>query len=257
MTDQQFNIFSTIGIFLTFLTALASVIVSIITLNDSSKAAKRSDYISSITTGRDKWSYSLRENASLYFTQIARMCKGQEENREAIYNELTRYHFSILLLLSPSHQLDVEIHNHMSAIRSKALQIVKLHKKIRDKSDKSNELKKTIQELKDSILNDHQENVYDGICFLIEREWNRQKYEATEMWQKTSQRADRMILWSDLFCVIVSALIGLILIASLFLPLPLPNFLLPLIGIYQFMVAIIVILNYCYFRRIGGDRNQN
>lgn len=86
MTEQVFNIFSAVGIFLTFLAAMASVFVSIISLRDSSKAAKRADYISSITAGRDKWSYSLRENASLYFTQISRLCKGKEKNIDEIYS---------------------------------------------------------------------------------------------------------------------------------------------------------------------------
>lgn len=59
-----------------------------------------SRYLSTITAGRDRWSYSLRESAALYFTQIARLCNGQEECLEEIHNELLRTHFAIVLLLS-------------------------------------------------------------------------------------------------------------------------------------------------------------
>ena len=57
----------------------------------------------------------------MYFTQIARICSGQEDNLEELYNELTRYHFVIVLLLF---EQDEEIHNNMNAVWSKAFQIV-------------------------------------------------------------------------------------------------------------------------------------
>lgn len=125
MPNEVFNIFSTIGIGLTFLASIAAVIVSIISLRYSNKATKRSGYLSTITASRDKWSNSLRESSSLYFTQIARICSGQENNLEEIYNELTRYHFAIVLLLFEQHK---EIHNNMSAVRNKAFEIVEQSK---------------------------------------------------------------------------------------------------------------------------------
>lgn len=121
MSNEVFNIFSAIGIGLTFLASIAAVIVSIVSLRCSNKVAKRSGYLSTITARRDKWSNSLRENSSLYFTQIARICSGQEDDLEEINNELTRYHFSIVLLLFAQ---DEEIHNNMSVVRSKAFEIV-------------------------------------------------------------------------------------------------------------------------------------
>lgn len=76
MSNEVFNIFSTIGIVLTFTASMAAVIVSIISLKYSNKVAKQSEYLNTITASRDKWSYSLRECSSLYFTQIARICSG-------------------------------------------------------------------------------------------------------------------------------------------------------------------------------------
>ena len=99
MSNEVFNIFSSVGIGLTFLASIAAVIVSIISMRYSNKAAQRSGYLTTITASRDKWSNSLRENASLYFTQIERICNGNEADLEGIYNELTRYHFAIALLL--------------------------------------------------------------------------------------------------------------------------------------------------------------
>ena len=121
MSNEAFNLFSAIGIGLTFLSSIAAVIVSIISLRYSNKVAKRSGDLSTITASRDKWSNSLRESSSLYFTQIARICSGQEDNLEELYNELTRYHFVIVLLLF---EQDEEIHNNMNAVWSKAFQIV-------------------------------------------------------------------------------------------------------------------------------------
>ena len=129
MSDNIFNIISAIGIGLTFLTSMAAVIVSIISLKNSNKIAKHSGYLNTITVSRNKWVNSLRENSSLYFTQIARICNGQEENTDEIYNELTRYHFEIILLLydqedDVDEKVSEELHNIMSAVRSNALEIV-------------------------------------------------------------------------------------------------------------------------------------
>lgn len=69
MSSEVFNIFSAIGIVLTFLASIAAVIVSIISLRYSNKAEKRSGYLNTITASRNKWSNSLRDSSSLYFTQ--------------------------------------------------------------------------------------------------------------------------------------------------------------------------------------------
>lgn len=198
MSDEVFNIFSTIGIGLTFLASIAAVIVSVISLRYSNKVAKRTGYLSTITAGREKWSNSLRENASLYFTQIARICNGQEDNLEEIYNELTHYHFAIVLLLFEKNK---EIHNNMSAIRSKAFEIVDLNNMIKQQynklTDSTNitaahiesqgvviQARQKIYDLRCSILSDYQEKVFDGIRVLIETEWRKQQYEATDMWKE-------------------------------------------------------------------------
>lgn len=198
MSDEVFNIFSAIGIGLTFLASIAAVIVSVISLRYSNKIAERTGYLSTITASRDKWSNSLRDSASLYFTQVARICSGQEDNLEEIYNELTHYHFAIVLLLFEKNK---EIHDNMSAIRSKAFEIVDLNNMIRQQynklTDSTNitaahtesqgvviQARQKIYDLRCSILSDYQEKVFDGIRVLIETEWRKQQYEATDMWKE-------------------------------------------------------------------------
>lgn len=198
MSNELFNIFSAIGIGLTFLASIAAVIVSIISLRYSNKVAKRSGYLGTITASRDKWSNSLRESSSLYFTQIARICSEQEDNLEEIYNELTRYHFAIVLLLF---EQDEEIHNNMSVVRSKAFEIVdqsniinQQYKKLKESPNatetyiESQEVvvkaRQKMYDLRCSILNDYQGRIFNGIRNLLEREWRRQQYEATDMWKE-------------------------------------------------------------------------
>lgn len=198
MTDEAFNIVSAIGIGLAFLASIAAVIVSIISLRYSNKVAKRSGYLSTITVSRDKWSNSLRDSASLYFTQIARICSEQEEDLREIYNELTHYHFAIVLLLF---EQDVEVHDNMSIVRRKAFEIVEQsniinqqYKKLKESPNITEECienqeivikaRQKIHMLRCSILNDYQGRVFDGIRILIEREWRKQQYEATDMWKE-------------------------------------------------------------------------
>lgn len=198
MSNELFNIFSAIGIGLTFLASIAAVIVSIISLRYSNKVAKRSGYLGTIAASRDKWSNSLRESSSLYFTQIARICSGQEDNLEEIYNELTRYHFAIVLLLF---EQDEEIHNNMSVVRSKAFEIVdqsniinQQYKKLKESPNatetyiESQEVvvkaQQKMYDLRCSILNDYQGRIFNGIRNLLEREWRKQQYEATDMWKE-------------------------------------------------------------------------
>lgn len=198
MSNEAFNIFSVVGIGLTFLTSIAAVVVSILSLKCSNKVAKRSGYLSTITASRDKWSNSLRENSSLYFTQIARLCSGQENNLEEIYNELTHYHFAIILLLFKQ---DKEIHDNMSAVRSKAFEIVgqnniinQQYKKFQkspnitdtyiESQDMVIRARQKIYDLRFSILNDYQGRIFDGIRNLLECEWRKQQYEATDMWKE-------------------------------------------------------------------------
>ena len=198
MSNELFNIFSAIGIGLTFLASIAAVIVSIVSLRYSNKVAKRSGYLSTITASRDKWSNSLRESSSLYFTQIARICSGQEDDLEDIYNELTHYHFAIVLLLF---EQDEEIHNNMSTVRKKAFEIVDQMNIINQQYKQLNEspnitetyiesqevvvkARQKIYDLRCSILNDYQERIFNGIRILLEREWRKQQYEATDMWKE-------------------------------------------------------------------------
>lgn len=61
----------------------------------------------------------LIENALLQ--HIERICSEQEKDLREIYNELTHYHFAIVLLLF---EQDVEVHDNMSIVRRKAFEIV-------------------------------------------------------------------------------------------------------------------------------------
>ena len=143
MSNEIYNVYSTIGIGLTFVASIAAVIVSILSLRSSNKAAKHSGYLNTITLSRDKWSTSLRESASLYFTQVTRICSEQEVNLVEIYNELTRYHFAVVLLLFKQ---DEELHNNMSAIRSNAFEIVKQNNIINEQYRKNHRTPSTAQQ---------------------------------------------------------------------------------------------------------------
>lgn len=196
MTTENLNIFYAIGIVLTFISSIITTIVSIISLKSSNKKSEQSLYSSTITSSRGKWTTSMRDNASLYFTQITRICSEQEDNPLEIYNELTRYHFSILMLLSDE---DKKLHDNMSAIRSKAFEIVHQNSIIEqqyniygntcaaaqiEKHTTVINARNEIKNLRWSILKEYQSKVFEEICFLIQREWERQKYEATNMWNK-------------------------------------------------------------------------
>lgn len=192
MSNDVFNVFSVVGIGLTFIASMAAVVVSVISLRCSNRAAKRSGYLSTITASRDRWSNSLREIASLYFTQIARICSGQEDNLGEIYNELTHYHFAIILLFF---EQDKELHNSMSALRSKAFEVVEqnniiasqynrgflVNKTEIENSDIVIQARKKMHELRCIILEEYQEKIFNGISEMLEREWRKQQYEATNM----------------------------------------------------------------------------
>ena len=95
MTEELFRVYSVIGILLTFLSSLAAVIVSTATIRATRKMTKQTNYQNTISASRAKWQSDLREAASKYFTQIARLCGGQENNMAEIYNELALCHFTI------------------------------------------------------------------------------------------------------------------------------------------------------------------
>lgn len=41
-----------------------------------------------------------------------------------------------------------------------------------------------IYDLRCSILNDYQGRIFNGIRYLLECEWRKQQYEATDMWKE-------------------------------------------------------------------------
>lgn len=202
MSNEVFNVFAAIGIGLTFLASLAAIVVSIVSQKYSNRLAERSGYLETITAGRDKWSNSLRESASLYFTQIARICDGQEENLGEIYNEFIHYHFAIALLLF---EQDRKINDDMCTVRNKAFEIVEQSNIIKQQYEKLNECSDNADACIESqkiviraqqkmyasryeILNDYQGRIFEGIRKLLENEWRKQQHEATEMWNEKSKQ---------------------------------------------------------------------
>ena len=198
MTEELYYQWSAIGILLTFIASIAALFFSFISMRSSEKTAKHTNYQNIISTGRAKWQSDLRECASKYFTQITRLCGNQEKDVTNIFNELTLYHFSIVLLIFKQ---DEQVHDEMSAIREKAFRIVDFSNMISNEYLRSGHnidnlipeiedkeivisARQSIQELRMSILNDHQHKVFNEIQFLIENEWEKQKYEATDMWKK-------------------------------------------------------------------------
>lgn len=88
----------------------------------------------------------------------------------------------------------------MSAVRNKAFEIVDQSKIINQQYTKMNEspnitetyiesqemvvkARQKIYDLRCSILNDYQGIIFDGIRYLLECEWRKQQYEATDMWK--------------------------------------------------------------------------
>jgi len=96
---------------------------------------------------------------------------------------------------------DEEIHNNMSTVRSKAFEIVdqsniinQQYMKMKDNPNitkthiENQELvikaRQKIHDLRCSISNDYQGRIFGGIRILLEREWRKQQYEATDMWKE-------------------------------------------------------------------------
>lgn len=191
MTNETF---SAIGMVLTFLASMSATIVSIVSLKYSNKTSKRTGYLNTVTASREKWISSIRENASIYFTQISRICNCKEENSEEIYNELVRYHYAIILHL---YKQDKKTHNSMSAIKSSALAIVNAsntilsqyqkYKYILSEEDRTEtvekieeviEARKTIKYYRNLILDLELHEAFYNITNIIARERRKQEQEA-------------------------------------------------------------------------------
>lgn len=195
MNEELFNLFSAIGIGLTFIASVGAIIVSIISLQQTNKATKHTGYLNTISTTRYKWSTSIREQASMYFTQITRLCGDQESNVIEIYNELVHYHFAISLLLFEN---DKKLQDKLDRVKELAWNIVCNNQIIDMYYDKyvkypdvtqeyiesQNiviEARQKIYESKCSIVNDYQNEVFEDIRALVELEWRKQQSEASQI----------------------------------------------------------------------------
>ncbi len=195
MNEEMFNLFSAIGIGLTFIASVGAIIVSIISLRQTNKATKHTGYLNTISTTRYKWSTSIREQASMYFTQITRLCGDQESNVIEIYNELVHYHFAISLLLFEN---DKKLQDKLDRIKELAWNIVcnnqiidMCYKKYVNHTDVPQEYiesqnivveaRQKIYESKCSIVNDYQNEVFKDIRALVELEWRKQQSEASQI----------------------------------------------------------------------------
>jgi len=205
MTEELFYLCSAIGILLTFAASITAVVVSIVSMKSSNRTAEQTNYLNTITVERAKWQADMREQSAKYFTQITRLCGGQESKLIEIYNELTTYHFAIVLLIFKQDEI---LHNEMSTIRKKAEKIVEYNSTISreyrkaalksaivkpeiettpeiENNDIVSVARQNINELRLSILYDHQDNVFNIIRELIENEWRKQLSEAKaiKMWK--------------------------------------------------------------------------
>ncbi len=195
MNEELFNLFSAIGIGLTFIASVGAIIVSIISLRQTTKATKHTGYLNTISTTRYKWSTSIREQASMYFTQITRLCGDQESNVIEIYNELVHYHFAISLLLFEN---DKKLQDKLDRIKELAWNIVcnnqiidMCYEKYVNHPDVTQEYiesqnivieaRQKIYESKCSIVNDYQNEVFKDIRALVELEWRKQQNEASQI----------------------------------------------------------------------------
>lgn len=195
MNEELFNLFSAIGIGLTFIASVGAIIVSIISLRQTNKATKHTGYLNTISTTRYKWSTSIREQASMYFTQITRLCGDQESNVIEIYNELVHYHFAISLLLFEN---DKKLQDKLDRVKELAWNIVcnnqiidMFYEKYVNQPDVAKEYiegqnivieaRQKIYESKCSIVNDYQNEIFKDIRALVELEWRKQQNEASQI----------------------------------------------------------------------------
>ena len=195
MNEELFNLFSAIGIGLTFIASVGAIIVSIISLRQTNKTTKHTGYLNTISATRYKWSTSIREQASMYFTQITRLCGDHESNVIEIYNELVHYHFAISLLLFEN---DKKLQDKLDRIKELAWNIVcnnqiidMCYEKYVNHTDVTQEYiesqnivveaRQKIYESKCSIVNDYQNEVFKDIRALVELEWRKQQSEANQI----------------------------------------------------------------------------
>ncbi|MBP3580974.1 MAG: hypothetical protein J6K12_06995 [Clostridia bacterium] len=195
MNEELFNLFYAIGIGLTFMASVGTIIVSIISLQQTSKSTKHIGYLNTISTTRYKWSTSIREQASMYFTQIARLCAEQESNVVEIYNELVHYHFAISLLLFEN---DKNLQDKLDRVKELAWDIVynnqiidSYYEKYDDRPEITKEYiesqqivieaRQKIYKTKCSIVNNYQNEIFEDIRALVELEWRKQQDEANKI----------------------------------------------------------------------------
>lgn len=191
MNEELFNLFSAIGIGLTFIASVGAIIVSIISLRQTNKATKHTGYLNTISTTRYKWSTAIREQASMYFTQITRLCGDQETNVIEVYNELVHYHFAISLLLFEN---DKELQSKLDTVKELAWNIVcnnqiidmyynqpNMTKEYIESLDIVIKARRKIYECKCSIINDYQNEIFKDIRALVELEWRKQQDEAMQI----------------------------------------------------------------------------
>lgn len=143
MTQELLNLFYAIGIGLTFLSSIGAIVVSVISIqvtkqtaretnrvtektayetnNLTRQTADHTNYLNTITAEREKWSWTFRDHAAQYFTQITRLCSNREKNHLDIYNEFTKAHFMLFMLISED---ETDLQNKMNALRATANELV-------------------------------------------------------------------------------------------------------------------------------------
>lgn len=171
MSDDIFNIFATIGIGLTFLASIATVVVSIFSLIFTIKAEKHTGYLNTITVSRDKWSSMLREKVALYFAQIALFCSSDKTNVQEEYDKLLQCHYAVELMFF---ECDADVKKCLNVILKDATMVKHFYNNYENQ-------KEEIKEMKRAMSHEHQRDVLNIMKKYLEGEWRKQQQEALQM----------------------------------------------------------------------------
>ena len=196
------DLITAVGIGLTFLASISAVIVSAVSMKqnkelsertmaqnkelaDSSSelaktTAERTAYLSSISTARERWGYRLRESASHYFAQLECICRASGEELEAAYQEFSRRHYAISLLLFERDEMPLAL---LDSIHGHAQALLALDSSPCWGEEEREETFRNWRLHKDAILRESQE-LLTVLRAYAEGEWRKQKYETTEKWEE-------------------------------------------------------------------------
>jgi len=113
MDDSFFHIWQTVGILLTFISSLATIIVSCVSLHVTKKTAEKK----TLFDESERWSLIFREKCSEFLTICGNIQKTYspqiDDSHENTIQSLCLKRYEILLLLPPNEYIELEntLHN--------------------------------------------------------------------------------------------------------------------------------------------------